>query len=88
MFRPNRIVSNRSRRELASLVRLCPKALEARSYPGAGGTFIHPFDDDNFGRFAAGGGADRQAGTGPIVAIVSGGNIDLQEFRELIGSPT
>lgn len=23
-------------------------ALEARSYPGAEGTFIHPFDDDNF----------------------------------------
>jgi len=24
------------------------KALEERSYPGADGTFIHPFDDDNF----------------------------------------
>jgi threonine dehydratase len=24
------------------------KALEERSYPGAEGTFIHPFDDDNF----------------------------------------
>jgi threonine dehydratase len=24
------------------------QALEARSYPGADGTFIHPFDDDNF----------------------------------------
>ena len=24
------------------------QALEARSYPGAEGTFIHPFDDDNF----------------------------------------
>lgn len=24
------------------------QALEARSYPGAEGTFVHPFDDDNF----------------------------------------
>src|SRR5919204_6754234 len=24
------------------------KALDARSFPGADGTFIHPFDDDNF----------------------------------------
>jgi len=24
------------------------KALEERSYPGAGGTFVHPFDDHNF----------------------------------------
>src|SRR5256885_5345091 len=24
------------------------KALEERSFPGTGGTFIHPFDDDNF----------------------------------------
>src|SRR5207237_4914391 len=24
------------------------KALEERSFPGADGTFIHPFDDDNF----------------------------------------
>src|SRR5256714_4876219 len=24
------------------------QALEARAYPGADGTFIHPFDDDNF----------------------------------------
>src|SRR5262249_40392426 len=24
------------------------KALEQRSFPGADGTFIHPFDDDNF----------------------------------------
>src|SRR5688500_1380376 len=24
------------------------KALEARAYPGAEGTFVHPFDDDNF----------------------------------------
>src|SRR4051794_28756389 len=24
------------------------KALDERSYPGADGTFIHPFDDDNF----------------------------------------
>jgi len=24
------------------------KALDERSFPGAGGTFIHPFDDDNF----------------------------------------
>jgi threonine dehydratase len=29
-----------------------------------------------------------KAGTGPIVAIVSGGNIDLQKFFELIGSTT
>jgi threonine dehydratase len=27
-----------------------------------------------------------KAGRGPIVAIVSGGNIDLQKFSELIGS--
>src|SRR5438270_1627492 len=24
------------------------KALDERSFPGVGGTFIHPFDDDNF----------------------------------------
>src|SRR5207237_10592890 len=24
------------------------QALEARAYPGAEGTFVHPFDDDNF----------------------------------------
>src|SRR5256714_1177177 len=24
------------------------QALEARAYPGADGTFVHPFDDDNF----------------------------------------
>ena len=24
------------------------KTLEERSFPGADGTFIHPFDDDNF----------------------------------------
>ena len=24
------------------------QALEDRAYPGADGTFIHPFDDDNF----------------------------------------
>ena len=24
------------------------QALEARAYPGVHGTFIHPFDDDNF----------------------------------------
>src|SRR5437773_10652252 len=24
------------------------KALEERSFPGAEGTFVHPFDDDNF----------------------------------------
>jgi threonine dehydratase len=29
-----------------------------------------------------------KAGNGPIVAIVSGGNIDLQKFSELIGSTT
>jgi threonine dehydratase len=29
-----------------------------------------------------------KAGQGPIVAIVSGGNIDLKKFCELIGSPT
>jgi threonine dehydratase len=29
-----------------------------------------------------------KAGEGPIVAIVSGGNIDLKKFCELIGSPT
>ena len=29
-----------------------------------------------------------KAGSGPIVAIVSGGNIDLQKFFELIGSTT
>ena len=29
-----------------------------------------------------------KAGNGPIVAIVSGGNIDLQKFCELIGSIT
>ena len=28
----------------------------------------------------------RKAGQGPIVAIVSGGNIDLKKFSELIGS--
>jgi threonine dehydratase len=27
-----------------------------------------------------------KAGNGPIVAIVSGGNIDLKKFSELIGS--
>jgi len=27
---------------------VCWKALEQRSYPGIEGTFIHPFDDDNF----------------------------------------
>ena len=27
---------------------VCWKALEQRSYPGVEGTFIHPFDDDNF----------------------------------------
>ncbi len=27
---------------------VCWKALEERSYPGVEGTFIHPFDDDNF----------------------------------------
>jgi threonine dehydratase len=29
-----------------------------------------------------------KAGNGPIVAIVSGGNIDLKKFCELIGSQT
>jgi len=29
-----------------------------------------------------------KAGNGPIVAIVSGGNIDLKKFCELIGAPT
>jgi threonine dehydratase len=29
-----------------------------------------------------------KAGNGPIVAIVSGGNIDLKKFSELIGSKT
>ncbi|MDQ6933259.1 MAG: pyridoxal-phosphate dependent enzyme, partial [Candidatus Eremiobacteraeota bacterium] len=27
---------------------ICWKALEERTYPGVEGTFIHPFDDDNF----------------------------------------
>jgi threonine dehydratase len=27
---------------------VCWRALEERSYPGVEGTFIHPFDDDNF----------------------------------------
>ena len=27
-----------------------------------------------------------KAGRGPIVAIVSGGNIDLQKFAEIVGS--
>jgi threonine dehydratase len=30
----------------------------------------------------------RKAGNGPIVAIVSGGNIDMNKFCELIGSIT
>src|SRR2546423_2958081 len=33
-------------------------------------------------------GLTREAGNGPIVAIVSGGNIDLKKFSELIGSTT
>jgi threonine dehydratase len=28
-----------------------------------------------------------EAGKGPIVAVVSGGNIDMKKFCELIGSP-
>jgi threonine dehydratase len=147
------------------------KALDERSYPGAEGTFIHPFDDDNFiaghgtmgleiledapaalsfakgspqvfndwkASFVDGAGGQSvfprmwermklvvddylvvsleetrqamklmaekarviaegagalplaaaltgKAGQGPIVAIVSGGNIDLKKFCELIG---
>src|SRR5207244_3440225 len=116
--------------------------LDDRQYPGAEGTFVHPFDDDNFiaghGTMAleiledapdtkaiiasiGGGGLitgvasaikaikpdikifgaepetaapaalplaaalTGKAGKGPIVAIVSGGNIDMKKFFELIG---
>ncbi len=126
------------------------KALEERSFPGVEGTFIHPFDDDNFiaghatmgleiledapdtaaviasiggGGLITGVGSAIKAlkpetkvfgvepetaapaalsfekgspqaftnwkasfvdGEGPIVAIVSGGNIDLNKFCELV----
>jgi threonine dehydratase len=38
------------------------------------------------GALALAGALTGQAGDGPIVAIVSGGNIDLDRFAELIGS--
>jgi threonine dehydratase len=124
------------------------KALDDRSYPGVGGTFVHPFDDHNFiagpqvfkdwtASFVDGAGARSvfprmwermkmvaddaivvslaetrkamrlmaeeariisegagalplaaaltgKAGAGPIIAIVSGGNVDLKKFCELI----
>src|SRR5207249_2674337 len=96
-------------------------AMEERAFDGAEGTFIHPFDDQNFvagnatigleiledapdvvtviaaigggGLITEGAGAlsvaaalSGKVGKGPIVAVVSGGNVDLDKFYELIST--
>src|SRR5438132_5113119 len=54
------------------------KALEERSFPGADGTFIHPFDDDNF---IAGHGTmgleilEQAPETAAVVASIGGGGL-------------
>jgi threonine dehydratase len=54
------------------------KALDDRSYPGVGGTFVHPFDDHNF---IAGHGTmgleilDDEPDTAAVIAAVGGGGL-------------
>jgi len=54
------------------------QALEARSYPGAEGTFVHPFDDDNF---IAGHGTmgleilEDEPETAAVIAAIGGGGL-------------
>src|SRR4029077_5137776 len=54
------------------------KALEERSYPGAEGTFVHPFDDHNF---IAGHGTigleilEDAPGTAAVIASIGGGGL-------------
>src|SRR5207245_3038040 len=54
------------------------KALDERSFPGAEGTFIHPFDDDNF---IAGHGTmgleilEDAPGTTAVIASIGGGGL-------------
>src|SRR6266849_5551719 len=54
------------------------KALEERSFPGADGTFIHPFDDDNF---IAGHGTmgleilEQAPETAAVIASIGGGGL-------------
>jgi threonine dehydratase len=54
------------------------KALEERSYPGADGTFVHPFDDDNF---IAGHGTmsleilEEAPDTAAVIASIGGGGL-------------
>src|SRR5438270_3621159 len=69
------------------------QALEDRSYPGVAGTFIHPFDDENFIAGHATMGLEILEDAPDTVAIIaaiggggigSGGNIDLEKFSELI----
>src|SRR5436853_2118438 len=54
------------------------QALEARAYPGAEGTFVHPFDDDNF---IAGHGTmgleilEDEPETAAVIAAIGGGGL-------------
>src|SRR5258706_547301 len=78
------------------------RAMEQRAFEGVEGSFIHPFDEhkramrlvaekvrviaEGAGALAVAASLSGRAGEGPIVAVISGGNIDLKKFAELIGA--
>jgi threonine dehydratase len=53
----------------------CWRTVETRRSDRMHGYFVHPFDDDRF-----------IAGNGTIVAVASGGNIDLARFAQVVGA--